>query len=386
MSYGFKLARTRRLKYCIKGAMDIDRHANATYQRMLGIEPLFADVNTLKSKSEIGRLLDLWGINRRQPLVVIGCAPCQGFSSHRKRYESEDQRNSLLVRFGQIVSAIRPNVVVMENVPEMLSREHWAFFANWKSRLEREGYTVRARVHNLAEFGVPQERFRALVIAARDWPSFRMPSPTHSPREFRTVRDAIGHLRPLRAGGCDPTDPMHVTSQHRKATIELIKLISANGGSQSDLPPGKGPKCLKVDGFRDVYGRMFWDRPANAITTRCRTPSAGRFAHPTQNRGLSVREAALLQGFPDDFYFEGPFDDKFKQIGNAVAPFFAQAIAEHLGSEWFRDHDLPVDTTGDIVRPINKSISSALASVKRQLQTSGLYRDTSELIAAKYAS
>jgi DNA (cytosine-5)-methyltransferase 1 len=131
---------------------------------------------------------------------------------------------------------------------------------------------------------------------------------------------------------------------------------------------------------------MFWDRPANAITTRCRTPSAGRYAHPTQDRGLSVREAALLQGFPPDYFFEGPFDDKFKQIGNAVSPLFAQAIAEHLDTEWFSDHDTAIDTCGDIIRPINKSISSTLASVKRLIQTSKLYRDTSELIAAKYAS
>jgi DNA (cytosine-5)-methyltransferase 1 len=122
-----------------------------------------------------------------------------------------------------------------------------------------------------------------------------------------------------------------------------------------------------VDGFRDVYGRLSWDRPSVAITARCRTPSCGRYVHPTQDRGLSVREAALLQGFTDDYFFEGPFDDKFKQIGNAVSPTFARALAEHIDRAWVglaesTAHD------DDVSAPIKKSISSALAGMKRRLR------------------
>jgi DNA (cytosine-5)-methyltransferase 1 len=120
-----------------------------------------------------------------------------------------------------------------------------------------------------------------------------------------------------------------------------------------------------VDGFRDVYGRLFWDRPAVAMTTKCRTPSAGRYGHPEQHRGLSVREAALLQGFPADYSFEGPFDDKFRQIGNAVSPPFAEAIARHLDAVW-GGTIVERDDAGDITAPIPKSFSSSIAGIKRR--------------------
>ena len=121
---------------------------------------------------------------------------------------------------------------------------------------------------------------------------------------------------------------MHITSKHRPETIEILKKVPKDGGNR---PHGVGPECLdKVAGFYDVYGRLAWDKTAVTITARCRTPSCGRFVHPEQDRGLSVREAALLQGFPEDFYFEGPFDDKYKQIGNAVSPIFSARLAGHV--------------------------------------------------------
>jgi DNA (cytosine-5)-methyltransferase 1 len=127
-------------------------------------------------------------------------------------------------------------------------------------------------------------------------------------------------------------------------------------------------ECHKlVDGFRDVYGRLWWDRPSVAITARCRTPSCGRFTHPEQHRGLSVREAALLQSFPSNWNFEGPFDDKYKQIGNAVPPRFAQAIAETIDRFWLANicpdsHE----AENDINKPITRSISSSIAAWKRR--------------------
>jgi DNA (cytosine-5)-methyltransferase 1 len=256
----------------------------------------------------------------------------------------------------------------MENVPEMLYREHWHHFAAFRSSLQAGGFTVRARVENLATFGVPQERYRALVMASREAARVKMPLPTFTPDQFRSVRDAIGHLPPLEAGQRDDHDPMHVTSRHRPETLNILRHIPKDGGSRRSLPPGLGPEChRRVDGFRDVYGRLWWDRPAVAITARCRTPSCGRFVHPFQDRGLSVREAGLLQGFPSDFYFEGPFDDKFKQIGNAVSPMFSRALAEHVSRVWSGvGADAP--RAGDIDEPISKSISSSLAAMKRKLR------------------
>jgi DNA (cytosine-5)-methyltransferase 1 len=200
----------------------------------------------------------------------------------------------------------------------------------YKEILEGAGYKIQADILNMAEFGVPQERYRAVALASRDFEPL-LPMPILKRTQFRTVRQAIGNLPSLSSyGGADPIDPMHRTSMHRRKTVETIELVPKNGGSR---PKGVGPKCLdRVKGFFDVYGRLWWDKPAITITARCRTPSCGRFTHPEQNRGLSIREAALLQGFPPESFFMGPFDDCYKQIGNAVPPQFSLVLAEHIYS------------------------------------------------------
>ncbi|WP_439571776.1 DNA cytosine methyltransferase [Sphingomonas sp.] len=368
MSHGFLHAQPEGVQYRLLGGLDLDRHAAATYRRMIGRPCLELDVCELTKPAKLAEALAEWGYDEKLPLILIGCAPCQGFSSHRKKDQRADERNLLLSAFGRVVLSLNPDLVLMENVPEMLYREHWHHFAAFRSSLQAGGFTVRARVENLATFGVPQERYRALVMASREAARVKMPLPTFTPDQFRSVRDAIGHLPPLEAGQRDDHDPMHVTSRHRPETLNILRHIPKDGGSRRSLPPGLGPEChRRVDGFRDVYGRLWWDRPAVAITARCRTPSCGRFVHPFQDRGLSVREAGLLQGFPSDFYFEGPFDDKFKQIGNAVSPMFSRALAEHVSRVWSGvGADAP--RAGDIDEPISKSISSSLAAMKRKLR------------------
>jgi len=365
-SLGFAMANKDLVDYRVVGAVEMDPHAAATFEKTLGVPVYVGDVRSLLDPAVFAEVSAPW--QGPEPLVLIGCAPCQGFSSHRKKDGRSDARNSLLEDFAQIAVNLSPEVIVMENVPEMLSEKHWAHFEAWRDTLEAAGYTVKVAIHNLADFGVPQDRFRALVIASRN-AMFPMPRPTVTdPALATSVREAIGHLPPLEAGGRDPFDAMHMTSRHRKETVDLIKLIPHDGGSRSALPQGVGLKCWDgVDGFRDVYGRLWWDRPAVAITARCRTPSCGRFVHPEQDRGLSVREAALLQGFPDWVQFEGPFDDKFKQIGNAVSPLFAKALAEHIATELIRtDSDVtPVDDHVDPALPLSKSFSSSIASIKR---------------------
>lgn len=372
-SAGFERARAAGVRYQVIGAVDVDPHACRTFERMHKVTPLQLDVRALGDADRLAAAAAGWGWDPGAASLLIGCAPCQGFSSHRKKQRrhtgGRDVRNTLMGAFADVVVGLRPDVVVMENVPEIFSQRHWAHYAAWREQLQTAGYRVRARIYNLAGFGVPQERFRAVVVAVQGGRRFAMPNPSLAPAQFRTVRDAIGGLPPLVAGQADPHDPMHVTSRHRAATVELLRQIPADGGSRRSLPAGVGPNCFdSVDGFRDVYGRLWWDRPAVAITARCRTPSCGRFTHPEQHRGLSVREAALLQGFPEEFQFEGPFDDKFKQIGNAVSPTFAQALGEHLAGLWREGAPAGEadDDAEDIVRPLTKSFSSTIAHLKRQ--------------------
>jgi len=368
MSYGFKAATTQHLHFEVLGGLDIDRHANATYRKMVGCPAIDQDVRLLARRKNLATALETWGYDSNKPLVLIGCAPCQGFSSHRKKDPRKDERNDLLAAFGEIAAMLKPDIVVMENVPEILHRDHWSHVDAFQRRIARVGYSARVRIYNLASFGVPQERYRTLILAARKPYRVEMPLPRFRPSEFANVRSAISHLPPLAAGQSCPSDPMHITSRHRPETVRLLSLIPHDGGSRRSLPEGVGPDCHRnVDGFRDVYGRLWWDKPSVAITARCRTPSCGRFVHPTQDRGLSVREAALLQGFPPEFMFEGPFDDKYKQIGNAVAPTFSSAVAEHIDLLW-AGLAPPSAVEDDVVEPIEKSISSALAGMKRQLR------------------
>lgn len=369
MSCGFTLAKTKNIKYKLLGGLDNDPHAIATYRNMLQSVALDQDVKSLLEKQNLKASLELWGYDPKIPLILIGCAPCQGFSSHRKKDDRLDDRNDLIEVFAKVAKTISPDIVIMENVPELLHKKNWHYYSNFKKILEEAGYHVRARLHNVAQFGVPQERFRALIVASKNALLAKMPIPTCEYENFKTVRDAIGSLPELAPGEKSGSDPMHITSKHRASTIEMLKAIPIDGGSRSSLPPELVIDCHKVvDGFRDVYGRLWWDRPSVSITARCRTPSCGRFTHPEQNRGLSVREAALLQSFPPDWIFEGPFDDKYKQIGNAVPPLFAKALAERIDFCWKSESEIFENLDEDIVQPIDRSISSSLAAWKKRVR------------------
>lgn len=358
MSYGFhKMAElTGRLRWA--GAIDIDKHAIDTYEHNYGHRPQNLNLGEADI-SEIRNALDLKDGNE---LILIGCAPCQGFSSHRKKdHRGPDFRNTLVGRFAEIAVELNPKMIIMENVPDLLAKKHWHHYQAFKDTVEAAGYHIAVKILGMADYGTPQSRFRTVLIAARDFiPT--LPEPVLSPDQYRTVRDAIGTLPPLKAGGKDPDDPMHITSRHRKETIEILKQVPKDGGNR---PQGVGPECLdRVAGFYDVYGRLAWDKTAVTITARCRTPSCGRFVHPEQDRGLSVREAALLQGFPKDFYFEGPFDDKYKQIGNAVSPIFSTRLAGHVLSMLAGKNHGEKDEA--INEPTFGSYSGMIAHVRQQ--------------------
>jgi DNA (cytosine-5)-methyltransferase 1 len=365
LSYGFEaIGRLVADSFRLVGAADIDEPAITTYESNLPVKPLRRDLaEVAMSPRSVERFIEQLRLDQGECCVVIGGPPCQGFSAHRKRHGRHlDDRNSLVVAFAKIALAMEPNIIVMENVPELLSHRHWHLFKAAEKLFADAGYFVRARVVNVAEYGVPQHRFRTVVMASRV--GFDMPRPLLAPDAFITVREAIGHLPRVQAGVADPSDPAHVSANHRSSTIDVIRAIPRDGGNR---PKGVGPQCLdRVDGFRDVYGRLAWDRPANTITAYARNPASGRYVHPDQDRGLTVREAALLQSFPSWFQFSGSFDAKFSQIGNAVPPRFATALAAHVLRQLrSAEHDgEPADVAGDVASPVRNSFSSGLAALK----------------------
>lgn len=355
LSWGFHKQKNH---FEIIGSVDFDQHANKTYERNFGVPAKSMDIEKITPKD----VKETFEINNKQPLMIIGGPPCQGFSSHKKKDKREDARNSLVAKYAELCIDLNAEIIVIENVPDLFTEKHWHHFESAKKRLENSGYSVKASIVNMAEFGVPQERFRALVIASKIG-EIHIPAGKVDRDSFKTVRDAISHLPNLKAGEVCKTDPMHITSKHRANTIEIFKAVPKDGGSR---PSGVGPKCLdNVKGFSDVYGRLYWDQPAVTITARCRTPSCGRFLHPEQHRGLSVREAALLQGFPEDFIFEGPFDDKYKQIGNAVPPLFSECLAKHISTFLKGMKATKRASQVNVNSPIGKSFSTLISFIKQ---------------------
>lgn len=361
MSYGFHRAEMATDRVRNVGAFDINEHANKTYTENYGVVPSTLNLENA-TLNQIAKVMASNGYDAKEPLIVIGCAPCQGFSSHRKKDSRKDERNSLVGRFAEIAVGLKADIIVMENVPDLLAAKHEHHFKEFYDTVKIAGYHVTVKIVNMAEYGVPQARFRTLVLASKLFvPS--LPPKTFSKGAFTTVRDAISHLPSLKAGETCSKDALHVTSKHRVETVEILKQVPSDGGSR---PVGVGPKCLdRVTGFYDVYGRLSWDKPSITITARCRTPSCGRFAHPEQHRGLSVREASLLQGFPPDFKFIGPFDDKFKQIGNAVPPLFSLQLAKHLLG-LLNGVSEPLECEDALTGKPFKSFSSLIAHVKNK--------------------
>ena len=367
MSAGFLAANSILPAYRLALAVDVDQVANRTYATNLGISPVNSDVAAVTAKRvAVDSLLANSRRRKGHPLVLIGCAPCQGFSSHRNSRGRGDPRNSLFASFFRAASFLRPDIIVAENVPELLTARYWHLVARARTMLENSGYCVHLTIHNMAAFGLPQERFRAVLLAMKR--PFRALHGFLDRSEFRTVRDAIGELPPISAGERHATDSMHYTARHSESTLHTIKQVPRDGGNR---PPNVGPKCLirarerqGRGAYDDVYGRLAWDKPSITITAYARNPASGRFVHPRQHRGLSIREAAILQGFPGDYWFAGSLDDSFRQIGNAVPPRFSSYLAIHMLGE-FLAPEPPNRMEPGILEPVGSSFSRIIAAIKR---------------------
>jgi DNA (cytosine-5)-methyltransferase 1 len=367
MSAGFLAVNTILPAYRLAMAVDIDDVAMVTYEKNLGLKPAALDIHAYADRQD--DLLKRVSAARQgssNPLVLIGCAPCQGFSSHRNSAGEGDLRNNLFVTFAKAAAAIQPDAVIIENVPEITTDRYWPVLVEARQTLERAGYKTILTTHNLAEFGVPQNRFRAVMIGMRH--SFSMPRGFLAESNRRTVRDAIGELPSIRPGEACTSDPMHYTAAHRPSTIETIKAVAQDGGRR---PFDVGPESLRRFAhrtgelaFKDVYSRLWWDRPSITITGHARNPASGRYVHPEQHRGLSLREAALLQGFPRSWMFSGGLGPAFLQVGNAVPPPFAAFLATHLLGELFGPTAVEHDDEVDIKSSLGSSFARRIPALK----------------------
>lgn len=313
----------------VRAGYDIDRACEYSYNH--NNKATFVD----KSIDEVsGAEISQWytpGAIR----LLAGCAPCQPFSTLANGRDTKDDKKwGLLGEFARLVSEVLPELVTMENVPRVTNHPPYKSFVE---TLKTLGYHVDARRLRCADYGIPQERRRFVLVASLLGPiELEKPSKT-----IRTVRDAIGSLPALEAGETDASDPLHKARRLSSINLERIRM-SRQGGSWSDWPEELRAPCHQSESgqtFKSVYARMSWDRPSPTITTQSFNFGTGRFGHPDQDRAITLREAAILQSFPSDYRFTSPektihFSSVGRMIGNAVPPrlgeIVGQTFFEHL--------------------------------------------------------
>jgi DNA (cytosine-5)-methyltransferase 1 len=323
------------------GAID----CNATYIANIGIEPVTVDLGTARPAD----LAHMMGLSSEID-VLIACPPCTGFTrTIASNHLRDDPRNSLVARVADYAAEFKPKIIFLENARELLHGRFNHHYERLRTSLGSLGYEVRGDVHMLTRFGLPQRRERSLVLAVRDglslvgledlWREFAVDEKaTH-------VRRAIWNLPPIESGCVDPDDPAHTSTLSEGLALQRIHAIPHNGGSWADLLGNPETEKLiipamwravergRVNSFGDVYGRMAWDRPAPTIKRECAHVGNGRYLHPEQDRLCTVREMAILQGFPRNYRFPiASRKNAYRNIGDAVPPLIAYQVAKLV--EW----------------------------------------------------
>lgn len=254
--------------------------------------------------------------------ILVGCAPCQPFSKYTQGVDTtKDEKWGLLYHFGRLVEEVKPEIISMENVPELKGH---IVFKDFVALLQKNKYTVSINEVFCPDYGIPQNRKRLVLFASLLGPIEIIPK-THSVKKYKTVKQAIGDLPSIKAGEVYPQDKLHRSVSLKKINIERIQ-SSKPGGTWRDWPEELRADCHKDDKgktYGSVYGRMSWHKPSPTITTQFYGFGNGRFGHPEQDRAISLREGAILQSFPRSYRFVEPrkeFSTKEvgRMIGNAV--------------------------------------------------------------------
>jgi DNA (cytosine-5)-methyltransferase 1 len=322
----------RREGFNVVAGIDVDASCRFAYEKNIKAQFIAESVKELSSEGLAG----LFGTDT--PRILVGCAPCQPFSTYTGRYRRDetddelDRRWELLDEFSRLIDGTRPDIVSMENVPRVTA--HPAF-QNFVKKLDKAGYSVGYHTVRAHDYGVPQRRTRLVLFASKYGPVELVP-PTHRGKPV-TVRKAIGDLPPIAAGSAHSDDPLHASRGLGETNLRRLQ-ATREGGSWKEWDSELQLACHKKEGgrsFRAVYGRMSWDEPSPVITTQCLGIGNGRFGHPEQDRAISIREAAILQSFPRNFKFAAPSEkisgvQLARQIGNAVPPRLGRIIARSI--------------------------------------------------------
>jgi len=314
----------RRSRFRVVAAVDNDAVACATFRanhprvRLYEQDIAQVDPQLIRDRQLKGEDADL--------LVV--CAPCQPFSSQTKN-RGEDSRSELVLEAGRFARILRPRLIFFENVPGIAARS--ALLDKLRKELGADYVLGVPQRVDAADYDVPQRRVRCIMFATRKSQPPELPEASTPRGRRRSVRDVIGSLRRLASGQRDPSDALHVARNHQPIALARLRKIPRDGGSRSSLPRSLQLAChqnVSSSNYSDVYGRMAWNDVAPTLTTGCTDITRGRFAHPEDDRAITLREAALLQTFPKDYRFVGNGSEIARQIGNAVPVRLVENLAD----------------------------------------------------------
>jgi DNA (cytosine-5)-methyltransferase 1 len=338
------------------GAID----CNETYARNIGIHPLQVDLAEISPSDLLSAFKNPINLS-----VLIACPPCTGFSrTMAKNHLKDDPRNSLVARVADFAEALNPDIIFLENARELINGKFTHHLEALNRRLDELSYTVSYEVHLLTRFGLPQQRERAILIATKEGLTHRTLKDLWYGLEVdpaaTTVRRAISALPRITAGGHHDLDSAHTCTSATGSSLQRIEAIPHDGGSWIDLIGDSRterfltPAMLRsidagtLNHFCDIYGRMAWDRPAPTIKRECAHSGNGRYLHPEQDRLLSVREMALLQGFPLTYEFPARSrKNAYRHVGDAVPPLVSYQVAGLV--DWILTGQRP--TASDLILP-----------------------------------
>lgn len=328
MSYGLHQAGLK-----VLAGIDNDADCRNTYEKNI---PDSTFIKHDISRLTVNKLIEKLGISRNDPhLVLAGCSPCQYWSKIRTDKRKAQKTAFLLKNFQRFIRELKPGFVIVENVPGLATNKSQSILPGFLDFLSSQGYNFDDGVINANHYGVPQNRKRYLLVASR-LGEVTLPVAHHDPKLNVQSFIGVAHgFEKIAAGHKDDSPFQHTVASLSEENMKRIIVTPKSGGDRSSWKDNKELQIPAYEGkdhiFRDVYGRMYWDRPAPTITTRFTSFSNGRFGHPEENRAISIREGATLQTFPKTFVFHGTnMAHLARQIGNAVPPELAKRIGLHL--------------------------------------------------------